>query len=117
MIADGSTQLNLSQDVFEVGKTYKIELDAYNVTGAGFKAFDGGLIFTIQSDKHYEFYHTALSTSLKIYRNTSGSSSSGELDNISVKEFPQFVKDKSPNTNNATLFTGKIMCQVVIVLL
>ena len=109
MIADGSTQLNLSQDVFEVGKTYKIELDAYNVTGAGFKAFDSGLMFTIQSDKHYEFYHTALSTSLKIYRNTSGSSSSGELDNISVKEFPQFVKDKSPNTNNATLFTGKAL--------
>ena len=31
------------------------------------------------------------------------------ISNISVKEVTQFVKDKSPNTNNAKLFTGKAL--------
>jgi hypothetical protein len=109
MIADGSTALKLAQSIFEVGKTYEIEFDAYNITGAGFKVFDGGTILTVQSDGHYKFYHTALSSPFNVYRNTASQASSGEFDNISVKEVTQFVKDKSPNTNNAKLFTGKAL--------
>ena len=33
----------------------------------------------------------------------------GSISNISVKEITQFAKDKSPNTNNAKLFTGKAL--------
>ena len=50
MTGNGDIALLLAQGVFEVGKTYRIELDAYNITGAGFKLFDGGEYLKIQSD-------------------------------------------------------------------
>ena len=88
MTADGTTALLLSQTVFEVGKTYKIELDAYNITGTGFKIYDvgSGEVLAIQSDGHYTVYHTTSSTSFDLYRYQGGTSASGEFDNISVKE-------------------------------
>jgi len=86
MTADGSIALLLRQSAFEIGKTYIIELDAYNITGAGFKLFDGGEYLKIQSDGHYTVYHTALTLNFNLYRYQSGAASSGEFDNISVKE-------------------------------
>ena len=86
MTADGTTALLLAQTVFEVGKKYKIELDAYNITGAGFKIYDAQEVLAIQSNGNYTVYHTALSTSFNLYRYQGGLASSGEFDNISVKE-------------------------------
>ena len=86
MTGNGDIALLLSQTVFEVGKTYRIELDAYNITGAGFKLYDSGEYLKIQSSGNYIVYHTAITTALNIYRYQSGAASSGEFDNVSVKE-------------------------------
>ena len=86
MTGNGDIALLLTQTVFEVGKYYKIELDAYNITGAGFKIYDGAEVLAMQSDGHYTVYHTAASTDFNLYRYQTGAASSGEFDNISVKE-------------------------------
>ena len=72
---------------FVIGKTYKIEFDAYDITGAGFKIQNATNedISAITADGHYIKYHVATSTRLDIYRRTTSSASSGKLDNISVK--------------------------------
>ena len=45
----------------------------------------------------------------KLYLLGSGSGFSATISNISVKEVAQFIPDKSTNTNNAKLFTGKAL--------
>ena len=56
----------------------------------------------------YSFRFTAKGTNqIRLYKGSN--SGITQFDNISVKEVTQFVKDKSPNTNNAKLFTGKAM--------
>ena len=86
--SDGSTGLRLKQtNVFVVGKTYKVEFDAYDVTGAGFKIQSGSNneIAAITANGHYYKYHVASAATLNIYRRVVGSASAGKLDNISVK--------------------------------
>jgi hypothetical protein len=87
--SDGSTPaVRLKQaGVFVVGKTYKVEFDAYDITGAGLKiqSADNANISAILADGHYTKYHVATGTVLNIYRFVGGSASAGKLDNISVK--------------------------------
>jgi len=83
----GGALLLQQADVFVLGKTYKIEFDAHDIAGAGFKIQSGGNenISGITADGHYVKYHVANSTLLRIYRRTGSSASSGKFDNISVK--------------------------------
>ena len=113
MTGDGSTALNLTQGValspvFVVGKTYKVEFDAYDIEGEGFKMSSQdssgvSLITNIDADGHYTKYHTAVGTTLTIYRKTNGQASSGKFDNISVKQVaaegltPNFGNSKYPS--------------------
>ena len=73
--------------VFVVGKTYKVEFDAYDITGAGLKiqSDSDSNISAIAADGHYTKYHVATGTVLNIYRRLNGQASAGKLDNISVK--------------------------------
>jgi len=50
---------------------------------------------------------TAISTTLYIERTSNGVNAT--ISNISIKEVSQFAPDKSTNTNNAKLFTGKAL--------
>ena len=89
LTADGSTALQLFQaSVFTTGSVYKVEFDAYDITGAGLKIQSGANenIGPILADGHYVFYHRATNVNLNIFRRTSSSASSGKLDNISVKQ-------------------------------
>tara|TARA_R110002012_G_scaffold666_2_gene2921 strand:+ start:592 stop:2946 length:2355 start_codon:yes stop_codon:yes gene_type:complete len=89
LTADGSTALQLFQaSVFTTGSVYKVEFDAYDITGAGLKIQSGANenIGPILADGHYVFYHRANGANLNIYRRTGSSASSGKLDNISVKQ-------------------------------
>ena len=88
LTSDGSTALLLQQiSVFEVGKIYKVQFDAYDITGAGFKiqSGDNENISAITADGSYTVYHKATGTNVNIFRRTGDSASAGKLDNISVK--------------------------------
>ncbi len=88
LTSDGSTPLLLQQtSVFEIGKIYKVQFDAYDITGAGFKIQSGSDedISAITADGSYTVYHKATGTNVNIFRRTGDSASAGKLDNISVK--------------------------------
>ena len=54
------------------------------------------------------YFNTSGLTSPQIYLRANNATVA-TVTSVSFKEVTQFVKDKSPNTNNATLFTGKAL--------
>ena len=89
----------------EIGTATTIEFRATRVGGNASQQLssDGTIDFTFIADQ--------ASTKLLCYlwSPTGNTDDYCYFDNISVKEVTQFVKDKSPNTNNAKLFTGKAL--------
>ena len=96
-------------NVTNIGGRYRvgfdIETEDLGIVG---KLTDGWATY-IDMDNgsgHYEVDFTPLATEISF---TVVTNKSYSITNISVKEVTQFVKDKSPNTNNAKLFTGKAL--------
>ena len=103
MTSNGNVALALQQtSLLVVGRTYKIEFDAYDITGAGFKMQSGGNedISAITTSGHYIKRHVATGTTLNIFRRTNGAASAGKFDNISVKEI------SNPDSGIAANFTS-----------
>ena len=69
----------------------------------------GGVEFSnISGDEVYSINITSNDTAPDLIF-TASSDFIGSISNVTIKEVAQFVKDKSPNTNNAKLFTGKAL--------
>ena len=89
----------------EIGTATTIEFRATRVGGNATQQLssDGTIDFTFIADQ--------ASTKLLCYlwSPTGNTDNYCYFDNVSVKEVTQFVMDKSPNTNNAKLFTGKAL--------
>ena len=92
------------------GNLYEITLDVSNfsigtgscyVTNSNYSDF-----LTITNNGSYVYRYIATNNTLFIRRK---SNATFNIDNISVKEVTQFVKDKSSNSNDAKLFTGKAL--------
>ena len=105
---DGTIRLDL---VTKIGKVYDVEFAGTTTTTGTFRlrSYNGGVTyFTHTGGGSFSgsFQVTASTEGFRIRANTSGVT---DITTFTVKEALQFVKDKSPNTNNATLFTGKAM--------
>jgi len=93
-------------------KSYKVSFDYEGTGEVGFLGTAGGLnelkAFTSYNQGYNSFVITpTTSTSeFNMWGNWTGAFS---ISNISVKEVAQFIPDKSTNTNNAKLFTGKAL--------
>jgi hypothetical protein len=74
-------------------------------TGSGYTNTNSALVV----GETYNFIYTFSGSSYSLYFNNLTANSDITLDDISLKEVTQFVMDKSPNTNNAKLFTGKAL--------
>ena len=76
------------------------QLDCYGLLGQ--------VITTVEGIGTYSFQGKT-TNSTNLYINNGGGFADGSISNVTVKEVSQFVKDKSPNTNDAKLFTGKAL--------
>tara|TARA_R110000851_G_scaffold117849_8_gene244892 strand:+ start:2824 stop:4629 length:1806 start_codon:yes stop_codon:yes gene_type:complete len=100
----------LQQDTTHLinGRTYETSFEIKDYTSGGVKLYSGNGSDTpsYQSSlgTHYDTF-VANGATTSIYSNNFV----GTITNISIKEVSQFIEDKSPNTNNAKLFTGKAM--------
>ena len=95
--------------VFISGGNYTLTFDITS-NGEPFKFWVNGsqnIFSEVFTDGTKTFNFTATTSGSAYFEATSNFI--GTLDNISVKEISQFAKDKSPNTNNAKLFTGKAL--------
>ena len=122
-VSNGSAAYGIASfsSAFDNGKTYIIEGDYRNIDAINaYVAFHDGAaqsnitpLNSSTSNSHFKVTVTTASTGsaqLKLNSTSSiGENLSVAFSNISVKEVTQFVMDKSPNTNNATLFTGKAL--------
>jgi hypothetical protein len=99
---------NLSQVIYTVGKAYKTIINVNSVTAGSISIFTGtsSSQLNITAANTYTITQTSASDTLYIQADASFI---GSISNVSVKEVTQFVMDKSPNTNNAKLFTGKAL--------
>lgn len=92
-----------------IGNRYKVTLEAEVVEGS-FKLQNNSVdIISESTSDTFVAYFTAASETFNIARASVGVQNEFSIDNISVKEVSQFAKDKSTNTNNAKLFTGKAL--------
>ena len=86
-----------------VGNSYTFSASGSNTTLA---AYDSSYVPIKSGVGSVTF--VASTTSIKLYISPSDGITS-TYSNVSVKEVTQFVMDKSPNKNNAKLFTGKAL--------
>jgi hypothetical protein len=96
-------------NLLTTNQTYKVEFEITDYTSGGVHFNIGGTAtgsFTALGI-HTLFFNGGGTNVFAIQSNSGGAELS--IDNISVKEITQFVTDKSPNTNNAKLFTGKAL--------
>ncbi len=102
-----SPQLNLDQTINAViGAEYQVSINVTYTTGSlKIASIDGNQ--TILNEGLNVFNIVAASNTLRILRG--GTNVDALINSASIKEVSQFVKDKSPNTNNAKLFTGKAL--------
>jgi hypothetical protein len=109
---DNSPASSLSQNILTIGDIYRYTLIAKSDSGSGdLKMSDGTTLHRTIDNVPTEFTSysgsfVADNTSLTFSESGAGDIS---IDNVSVKEVTQFAKDKSTNTNNAKLFTGKAL--------
>tara|TARA_R110001599_G_scaffold241089_3_gene440669 strand:+ start:290 stop:2062 length:1773 start_codon:yes stop_codon:yes gene_type:complete len=102
-----SPQLNLDQTINAViGAEYQVSINVTYTTGSlKIASIDGNQ--TILNEGLNVFNIVAASNTLRILRG--GADVDALINSASIKEVTQFVKDKSPNTNNAKLLTGKAL--------
>ena len=99
------------------GNTYLVEFDAEltsNKMQVTVRTSADGYVSRLSDDiitGHYSFVFVAQSNNdtIGFYQSTSSVTAEGYIDNVSIKEVTQFAPDKSTNTNNAKLFTGKAL--------
>lgn len=93
IVGDGSSFTHIDQDnVFTVGKTYKITLDAVINSGLGLKVQDGATdenFGFITTSGTYTFHGVANDSNFVIGRRTGGTAFDSYIDNVSVKEVEQ----------------------------
>jgi len=97
-------------NVLDVGTVYSITytIDSASADTNVLKLISSlGIAVIPTSNGTHTVVGTAISTTLYIERATNGVDAT--ISNISVKEVSQFAPDKSTNTNNAKLFTGKAL--------
>jgi len=106
--SDGSAAGNLDQTALVNGRRYTVKLTVSNMTTSTLSVRLGGTneVGNINENGQYTFYGTANST---VFRIRSASGFDGSVDNISVKEIVNSVKDFSPNNNNGVLYSGKAL--------
>ena len=93
---------------FATGSSYKVVLDGLG--DVRYRTGTSGSAATyISITLPSTLYFTATTDSSRFQLRGSSPFTAATTSNISVKEVTQFVKDKSPNTNNAKLFTGKAL--------
>jgi hypothetical protein len=97
-------------NALEIGLVYNYSFEITSITGTIRYDNGGGgneIDFITEGVKTGSFIASA--TTVEVKRASSSESSSVTITNISVKEVAQFAKDKSTNTNDAKLFTGKAL--------
>ena len=103
------------ENLGKVGSSYRITYDVIatngkNLTIEGTGSDEPLNTSTVGVDRVTEYVWTKDSGRLLIKRDyTETPETQVTIDNIRLQEVTQFVKDKSPNTNNAKLFTGKAL--------
>jgi len=91
-----------------VGANYTVTFNLDDYTSGSVKIYSGSGSDDVEyysSEDSHSFSFIANSSSIYAYSN----SFIGSISNISIKEVTQFVKDKSTNSNDAKLFTGKAL--------
>jgi len=106
--SDGSIAGNLDQTALIVDRDYEVTLDVSNMTTSTLSVRLGGTneIGNISENGTYTFHGTADGT---VFRIRSATGFDGSVDNISVREVVNSVKDFSPNNNNGVLYSGKAL--------
>lgn len=108
LVSSTSDASGLSQsDVFEIGKSYKVTLDAVVNSGiAKLEKEAGAVQFLIDTTKTYVEYFTATQT--KFYLNRYTSVSDIYINNISVKEVGQDWTVQEPDGQSVTFPNSKL---------
>jgi len=91
-----------------LGNQYSVVFDITDYTSGSTKVYSGSGTDNspyYSSVGTHSFTFKANASNMVIYSN----SFIGSIDNVSIKEVTQFVKDKSTNSNDAKLFTGKAL--------
>ena len=106
--SDGSIAGNLDQTVLIVGRDYEVTLDVSNMTTSTLSVRLGGTnqVGSISGNGTYTFRGTADGA---VFRIRSLADFDGSVDNISVRELVNSVKDSSINNNNGVLYSGKAL--------
>ena len=109
IVTNGAAAELKQTGVFTVGKKYQVTVDATINSGAGVKVGDGSdddlIINNISSTGVYTAEFTATHADFEIAREGSSDSSS-TINSVSIKEITNSVKDFSPNSNDAILYSG-----------
>jgi hypothetical protein len=103
--AVGTTMAPVTPVVATIGSTYLVAFDVVDLTSGAFSVGIGGQVGTARSALgHYEEYITATTTgSIAVYTRI-GATTTGSIDNVSVKLIPG---NHSPQTNVAARRTYK----------
>ena len=96
------------------GKTYNLKFDVLSATGnftsGTIKEYSSHTVGTWDGLGSYDITFTYQSSSSQLrWLKSVSSGDILEIDNVSVKEVTQIAPDKSGNSNNATLYTGKAL--------
>ena len=107
MLVDGGGTASVKETILTVGNSYTLEFEILEYASGlvGVSSAVSGTGFYPNAIGVFTYNFVAANTILSIV----GTEIGFKVDNISVKEVTQFAKDKSPNTNNAKLFTGKAL--------
>lgn len=106
----GTTNLTSTNLSLTVGSTYDVEYYVDSASGSGVASTVGGVGENFYSTTTGNRIRTIVATSTQGFiLSASGSTTLAQISNVSVKEVAQFIPDKSTNSNNAKLFTGKAL--------
>jgi len=106
----GSTNITSTNLTLTIGSTYDVEYYVDSASGIGVASTVGGVgepTFSIATGNRVR---TIVATSTQGFiLSASGSTTLAQISNVTVKEVTQFAPDKSTNSNDAKLFTGKAL--------
>jgi len=106
----GSTNITSTNLTLTIGSTYDVEYYVDSASGIGVASTVGGVGESVFSIATGNRVRTIVATSTQGFiLSASGSTTLAQISNVTVKEVTQFVKDKSTNSNDAKLFTGKAL--------
>ena len=106
---DGSGS-TLTNDILTIGEVYKVTVKLATYTSGTFSVLlgSGTESETFNGLDEFTFIGVCSGDAYARISSTNGIGSVA-ISNISIKEVTQFVKDKSTNSNDAKLFTGKAL--------